>query len=438
MHAISLLEAWLRCNCEFTHRARAGVVVKMVDSLLSGGKATLTELGRHVRGRAFEKHRIKCADRLLGNEHLHAECFEFYQAMARWLLSATLRPLIIIDGSDVEPGRDFVMLKAAVSVGGRALTSFEEVHPLKRYNNPKVHHRFLERLQLVIPACCCPIIITDAGFRGPWFRSVESLGWDWIGRVRNVVKYCVDGSHTWRNTTSLYYKATLKPSSRGWSWLSHKHPYGCYLHLYKAFVRGPGRPRRRRGAMKPAKRAQAREPWLLATSLSPHTWSARRVVRAYEKRMHIEETFRDLKNQRWGYGLQHSRSRSTRRLDCPLNTQRHHGFRGTLNGTKDTDQIDIERLAKILRQRIEKSLRQRDARIVDKHRNQTDFGLDAIEHCVDLQRLTHIASYRQCVAAQFFCRYLYATRVDIRQNQLRPISCQGLCTGKANALSDTG
>ena len=78
MPAISSLGTWLRCNCQFTHRARAAAVVKMVDSLLNGGKATLTELGRHIRGHAFEKHRIKCADRLLGNEHLQAECFEFY------------------------------------------------------------------------------------------------------------------------------------------------------------------------------------------------------------------------------------------------------------------------------------------------------------------------------------------------------------------------
>jgi hypothetical protein len=152
----------------------------------------------------------------------------------------------------------------------------------------------------------------------PWFRSVESLGWDWIGRVRNVVQYRAKASHTWRETTSLYYKATRKPASLGWCWLSRKHPYGCYLHLYKALSRAPGRARKRRGPVNAAKRTQAREPWLLATSLSPHTWSARRIVNAYDKRMHIEETFRDSKNQRWGYGLQHSRSRRTQRLEVLL------------------------------------------------------------------------------------------------------------------------
>ena len=28
-------------------------------------------------------------------------------------------------------------------------------------------------------------MVTDAGFRGPWFRDVEARGWDWVGRIRN-------------------------------------------------------------------------------------------------------------------------------------------------------------------------------------------------------------------------------------------------------------
>lgn len=27
--------------------------------------------------------------------------------------------------------------------------------------------------------------MTDAGFRGPWFRAVEAMGWHWLGRLRN-------------------------------------------------------------------------------------------------------------------------------------------------------------------------------------------------------------------------------------------------------------
>lgn len=316
MHAIRVLEIWLRRNCSFMHRARLAAVVKIVDGVVFGGRATLAELGRGIRNDTLEKHNVKCADRLIGNRHLGGERSSIYRALGHWLLGAVPRPWIIVDWSDVELGHGYLMLKAAVPVGGRAISIYEEVHPLKRYNNPKTHRRFLERLATVVPAHCVPIIITDAGFRGPWFKAVEALGWDWIGRVRNVVKFSYDGTTTWRNTTSLYQAAGQRPWYVGRCSLSKRTPYACYLHLYKGFRRGPGRPRKRVRKYPNERRARrdARQPWLLATSLSPRHWSARRVVRAYEKRMQIEETFRDLKSHRWGYGLQYARSRSSERL----------------------------------------------------------------------------------------------------------------------------
>jgi hypothetical protein len=316
MHAIRVFETWLRRNCVFMHRARIAAVVKLVDGLLMGGRATLAELGRGVRTAVLEKHNIKCADRLVGNGHLGGERLGIYRALAHWLLGSVERPWIVVDWSDIELGHAYLMLKAAVPVGGRALSIYEEVHPLKRYNSPKTHRRFLERLQRVLPVGCRPVLITDAGFRGPWFQAVEALGWDWIGRVRNRVNYAHEGTSVWRPTTSLYREAGPRPESLGRCWLSKRSPYGCYLHRYRAFQRGPGRPRKPRRSARNGQRAraQAREPWLLATSLSPQAWSARRVVRAYEKRMQIEETFRDLKSHRWGYGLQYARSRSPERL----------------------------------------------------------------------------------------------------------------------------
>jgi Transposase DDE domain len=316
MHAIRVLEVWLRRNCSFMHLARLAALVKVTDSVVYGGKATLAELGRGIRNDVLEKHNVKCADRLVGNGHLGSERLRIYRALAHWLLSTVRRPWIIVDWSDVELGHEYLMLKAAVPVGGRAVSIYEEVHPLRRYNSPKTHRRFLERLARVVPAHCQPIIITDAGFRGPWFKVVESLGWDWIGRVRNVVKFSYDEATTWKNTTSLYRFAGRRPWYVGRCWLSSKQPYACYLHLYRSFQRGPGRPRKRARKRPGETRARrhAREPWLLATSLSPRRWSAHRVVRAYEKRMQIEETFRDLKSHRWGYGLQYARSRSSERL----------------------------------------------------------------------------------------------------------------------------
>lgn len=317
MYPVSLLERWLSGNCPLMHAGRRQATVRAVTAIIEGGRAVLTEIGRHLTGSRFEKHRIKSADRLVGNAHLHGERIQVYRALAHWLLSQTPRPCIIVDWSDVQLSHRHLMLKAAVPVGGRAMTLYEEVHPLRRYNHPKTHRAFLERLATVVPVGCRPILITDAGFRGPWFEAVSALGWDWIGRVRNRVTYRLAGSSSWHALRSLYAHATGTPRYIGLAWLSTTRPYACQLHLYQGFKRGPGRPRKplRSCPNQRRKRRAAREPWVLATSLPPEQWPASRIVRAYDKRMQIEETFRDLKSHRWGFGLQYARSRQAERLE---------------------------------------------------------------------------------------------------------------------------
>ncbi|WP_257999783.1 transposase, partial [Xanthomonas oryzae] len=43
---------------------------------------------------------------------------------------------------------------------------------------------FLQQLRALIPDDVRPILVTDAGFRTPWFRAVSAMGWDWVGRLR--------------------------------------------------------------------------------------------------------------------------------------------------------------------------------------------------------------------------------------------------------------
>jgi hypothetical protein len=61
-----------------------------------------------------------------------------------------------------------------------------------------------------------------------------------------------------------------------------------------------------------------RAPWLLATSLPHDPRSPRRIMRLYAQRMQIEETFRDLKCHRWGFGLRYARCNSAGRLEILL------------------------------------------------------------------------------------------------------------------------
>src|ERR1043165_5868615 len=187
MHVVAILSRWLLDFTVIEHRARSLALMKVVQALVAGGKLCLTHLGRFRAGSARVKHHIKAVDRLLGNRHLHAERPDIYRAIAHTLLRDSRRPVIIVDWSDFELHREWVLLKAAVPTEGRAVTIYEKVFPFKRYNSPGAHREFLKELAAILPPNTKPIVVTDAGFRGPWFRDVEALGWDWLGRIRNKI-----------------------------------------------------------------------------------------------------------------------------------------------------------------------------------------------------------------------------------------------------------
>ena len=317
MHSLRLLHKRLKESLCVGHVMRLGALMKAVEGLLLGRKLGLTHLGRSLVQGGSEKHNIKCMDRLIGNPHLHQERASVYRLLASWLLSNCQRPVVIIDWSDVGDGHKQMMLTAAIPMGGRALPVYEEVHPLRRYNSPRTHRLFLTRLAEIVPEDKCPILVTDAGFRGPWFRQVEALGWDWVGRIRNKVKYSLDEGDSWSYTTRLYSQASNRIRHLGWGWLSAKNPYGCYLYLVKKYYRGRGRPKKAHGGDANAERCRKlyKDPWLLATSLEHCRGAGKRIVKLYALRMQIEETFRDLKNGRWGLGLEYARSRHHARLE---------------------------------------------------------------------------------------------------------------------------
>jgi hypothetical protein len=99
--------------------------------------------------------------------------------------------------------------------------------------------------------------------------------------------------------------------------LSRRHGYRFRLYLVRAYAQARGR-RRKTSHRRPNARLYRklhRAPWLLATSLAHEPGSARRVKHLYALRMQIEETFRDVKSHRWGFGLRYARSGSARRIE---------------------------------------------------------------------------------------------------------------------------
>lgn len=322
MHVEKVLSRWLEQRTVVGHSMRAAALTRTVQALVLGGKAALTQLGRNRAGDAHVKHHIKAVDRLLGNRHLHAECLGIYRAIAKTLFAGTPRPVLTVDWSDFECGgsRKWALIQAAVPIGGRAVVVYSRVFPFKRYNSPSAHREFLQGLKLVLPDECRPIVVTDAGFRGPWFRAVEALGWHWVGRIRNKIKYLNEQTGRWSFTDSLYPLATSATRYIGNVLLSQRRGYSFDLYLVRAHAPARGgrrKPNNRRPNAKMYRKLH-RAPWLLGTSLPFEPGAERRIKDLYATRMQIEETLRDGKSHRFGFGLRYARSGSLHRIQVLL------------------------------------------------------------------------------------------------------------------------
>ena len=300
------------------HGRRFEAVVAVVAAIVAAERLSVTSVGRAVEADTFAKHSIKRVDRLLSNPHLARERWLYFQALAKQLVGDWQRPIVLLDWTKVTSG--FHALVAAVPADGRALTIYEEVHPEKLLANPRVEARFLRRLADVLPAGCRPIVVTDAGFRGPFFHSVQTLGWDFVGRLRSNTKMQAVGQARWTDVPELYASARKRARRLGcFSLFRTRRRLTANLVLVGPRRHPKPHPWRGRstgrGGLCAKTVAGAKDPWLLVTSLAA---SAKRIVKIYAKRMQIEETFRDTKNSRFGWSLRHARSRSAIRLTLLL------------------------------------------------------------------------------------------------------------------------
>ena len=294
------------------HAARIGAVFAVVAALIRGGKLPLSSLGRAVATHSKVKHGIKRVDRLLGNQAIDPK--DFYRAIAAQAVRNS-RPHVLVDWS--EAGNELCMLTAAVPMVGRALVVYSETHPERRLSHPRIEAAFLRALRGVLPPNCRPIIVTDAGFRRPFFKQVRALGWDYVGRIRNSVMVRASSDQPWQRSTALFGFARRRPRDLG-SWqLVRKHAYEARIVAVDGRSRRARRPPRAVRRRVPAKRAAAlaREPWVLVTSLDKKECTAEQVVLIYKQRMLIEETFRDEKSHHFGWGFEDCRTRSTARVD---------------------------------------------------------------------------------------------------------------------------
>jgi len=126
----------------------------------------------------------------------------------------------------------------------------------------------------------------------------------------------------WKRCTEVFPDATPRVKAFEEARYVRSHPTACRLLLVKREAKRRhrrtrmGKHSRSRASTRAARRG--RGPWLLACSPGWTQLSPEVIVTLYSRRMRIEQSFRDLKNERLGLGFSSARSRAGRRLEILL------------------------------------------------------------------------------------------------------------------------
>ncbi|SSW66539.1 IS4 family transposase [Achromobacter agilis] len=321
MHAVGVLQKLLQDSIPSLHLNRLKALICTVRSAMTTRRLTLSGLARGLPAGQAIRHRIKRVDRLLGNRHLHNERPMFYQLLCRQFMAGAKCPVILVDWSDLKADRSWLVLRAALWIRGAAVPIYESVHPLRDQNSPGIEQTFLSKLKSLLPEGLRPIVVTDAGFRGPWFTYLNQLGWYWVGRIRGRT-FLRSGDERRRRCTTDYAYANSRPKDLGEQQMVRSGPVQTRLVLY----RKPAQQRQALTQFKQRKRSshsevcarRESEPWLLCASPGLVDTNARDIVEVYRKRMSIECTFRSLKSHQFGFSFEDSQSAGAARLQILL------------------------------------------------------------------------------------------------------------------------
>ena len=275
---------------------------KRVDSLadatvgaLQGARLAVGALGRAlaVAKELDAKHAIKQVDRFFSNTGV-----DVWKLAARWApFVIGQRPEIVValDWTDFDQDNQSTIALYLITKHGRATPLLWKSVVKSEMKDWRNEHEdaLLERFREVVPATTKVTVLADRGFGDHKLYELlkDQLGFDFIIRFRGVIK--VTDEHGETKAAKDWLPNTGRPRT-----------------LKKARVT---KAQREVAAVVCVQAKNMDEPWFLATSREDK--SGADVVKIYGKRFTIEESFRDLKNLRFGMGLSDTRISSPERRD---------------------------------------------------------------------------------------------------------------------------
>jgi len=309
----------IRKELSFIHQTRLDSLLTVSKALITGGKLSITQLGNNIDNNASTKHNIKKVDRLLGNKNL--EVGAIYSKLSCMLLSKMKEATILVDWC-IYKNKKYHVLQASLIAEGRSLPLYRDVYDINsgHFHQTRAENKFLINLKKCIPDNITKVVIvTDAGFNTPWFSQVRKLGWHFVGRLRGILTVNLYGDSIWKTANQLFTKAGKKPRFLGAAKIGKstfkKYAIVAGVHAYHASPKNRESINKRYNkSINELYKSGNKEPLIIITSSRELDHNPQAVIKIYQKRMQIEQNFRDDKNNRWGFGFRLTRCSNANRL----------------------------------------------------------------------------------------------------------------------------
>lgn len=108
------------------------------------------------------------------------------------------------------------MLRTNLICDGRSIPLLSHIAPSSKQNNSSIQQTFLDALARAINPGTKVVIITDARFKNAWFRHTKSLGWDFVGRIRDNTQLRLESKGSaWLRPADIVTGSSQQPRASG-------------------------------------------------------------------------------------------------------------------------------------------------------------------------------------------------------------------------------
>jgi len=277
------------------HAKRVLSLANATTGVLAAGSLAVSAIGQglaHVCG-LDPKHTVKQVDRLLGNAKV--DVWEYFTYWVPYLVGERKKIIVALDWTDFDRDKQSTIALNLLTSHGRAIPLVWRTvrkSDLKDNRN-RFEDSVLRRLRETLPDGVAVTVVADRGFMDTNLFEVmrDSWGFDYVVRLRG-------------NVTVTDAKGEKRVAAE---WVGQG---GRARTLRKAKLTNKGFPV---PTVVCVQDKAMKDSWCLATSIE--TADGRDIVAKYGRRFECEESFRDLKDWRFGLALKYTKISSKLRRE---------------------------------------------------------------------------------------------------------------------------